>query len=107
MQCLCLILILFFILSQFILLPNVISVEVHLNIVKKAEKNKNIPCPHRRSQISELKALMLQNVSSTDRLSKKKKHARTHLTNQRRLCVVDLLGTVVYKLQRAPFNTLL
>lgn len=55
-----------------------------------------------------LKALMLQNVSCPDRLSKKKKKiARTHLTNQRRLCVVDLLGTVVYKLQRAPFNTLL
>lgn len=55
-----------------------------------------------------LKALMLQNVSSTDRSGKKKKKkARTHLTNQRRLCVVDLLGTVVYKLQRAPFNTLL
>lgn len=75
----------------------------HFTHTKKKENNKNNPCPHRRSQISALKALMLQNVSSVDRSGKK----HTQLTNQRLLSVVDLLGTVVYKLQRAPFNTLL
>lgn len=43
-------------------------------IGEKKENNKNNPCPHRRSQISVLKALMLQNVSSMDRSSKKHAH---------------------------------
>lgn len=61
----------------FIPVQTLLHAEALLNIVK----NKNNPCPHRRSQISVLKALMLQNVSSKDRSSKKKrkkKHARIH-----------------------------
>lgn len=41
---------------------------------KKRKIIKNNPCSHRRSQISVLKALMLQNVSSVDRSSKKHTH---------------------------------